>query len=116
MEAELHLKQGAPVMLLHNLSATLVNGCQGVLDRAEGEQLYITVDSGQRVPVSRVTRTRYCPNTLQPLASRTQFPVKAAFGMTIHKAQGTGFKVLLLWAEFHFLCSHSLVTQTISKP
>ncbi len=102
LESELHLKPGAPVMLLHNLSATLVNGCQGVIDRADGEHLYVNMDNGQVVRVERVTRTKYCPDTLQALASRTQFPLEAAFMITIHKAQGILISNAVIWSELQF--------------
>ena len=90
----LQLKTGMPVMLLRNLSPAegLCNGSRLIIRRViSGRLLQATIATGplqgRQVFLPRVAL--HPPEDAFPFSwERRQFPVKPAFGMTIHKAQG----------------------------
>ena len=90
----LDLKTGMPVMLLRNLSPAegLCNGSRLIIQRViSGRLLQATIatgpQQGRQVFLPRVALRP--PEDAFPFSwERRQFPVKPAFGMTIHKAQG----------------------------
>ena len=84
----LHLKEGCPVILTTNLSASVVNGSRGKLIKADEDQLVICLTDGRIVKVGRINFTRFDPSANKVVASRFQFPLVPAFALTFHKCQG----------------------------
>ncbi|XP_060588832.1 uncharacterized protein LOC132744216 [Ruditapes philippinarum] len=87
----LWLKVGCPLILLRNLSDKLVNGLQGyvkdILD--DGSVHFPTANMTKRIPKFRyIYVSVYSPRLNTDIAVREQYPLKPAFGLTIHKAQG----------------------------
>ncbi|WAR18199.1 PIF1-like protein [Mya arenaria] len=74
----LWVKVGCPVILLQNLSDKLVNGLVGRIHS-------ISVETG---PVVEFATIVFNPALNTNIAEREQYPLKPAFGLTIHKAQG----------------------------
>ena len=100
--SRLTLKPGMPVMLMRNLNPTegLCNGTRLVFKRMLSHRLLVCRTVGLDVD-----RDVYIPRiTLRPKErqfpfewSRRQFPIRAAFSITINKSQGQTLKMVGVW-------------------
>lgn len=83
----LFLKLNCPVMLVKNLSDTLVNGLQGKVVNIDVN--FVSVKFGNVVSkISRQVFSVYSSLENRVIASRHQLPLVLSYGVTIHKAQG----------------------------
>lgn len=103
-DMELKLKVGAQVMMVKNdLEKRWVNGSIGRVKAISKEELLIEIE-GREQKVTTVTwdNTRYDFDNLksaikeQLVGTFTQFPVKLAWGITIHKSQGLTFHKVII--------------------
>ena len=109
---ELQLKVGAKIMLLRNDNDGLkfVNGTQGVITSIYDGIIRVKTDEGDLINVERSTWELYDyvfekeTKAVVPVvvASFTQYPLKLAWAVTIHKSQGMTFNKVIVDAQKSF--------------
>ena len=95
---QLHLKVGAPIIFTVNQWGKFVNGQRGIIVELEDE--YITVRSNGRditVYPHDFEMLELNGDTLEAnvLATISQYPIKLAYAITIHKSQGMSLESLV---------------------
>ena len=110
-EAELLLKVGAQVMFLKNdvVAKRYFNGKIGVVKLLEKEKIIVDCD-GVETEVGKETweNTRYTLNRndgkleQETLGTFTQYPLRLAWAITIHKSQGLTFEKVMIDAGASF--------------
>ncbi len=111
----LHLKEGAQVMFIRNDSAEngkrFFNGKIGTVSRLEAETIYVRCegeDSEIKVGKEKWENIRYTLNKssrqldTDVLGSFTQYPLRLAWAITIHKSQGLTFDKAIIDAGESF--------------
>lgn len=90
------LKEGVRVMLLTNLDFDkgLINGSCGVVDEITDNYVRVLFDNGVISNVARHDFEFYNNEVL--IAARKQFPLRLAYGITIHKSQGMSLDKLVV--------------------
>lgn len=89
-------------MLIRNLSDTLVNGLRGVVKKLDTDSIEVKFLINEKpvfVSISREIFTTFDPVEKIVIAKRVQFPLKACYGITIHKSQGMTLLELVVDCE-----------------
>ncbi len=110
-EAALVLKEGAQVMFLKNdiIAKRYFNGKIGVVKLLEKDKIIVDAD-GIEIEVGKETweNTRYTLNRTdgkleqETLGTFTQYPLRLAWAITIHKSQGLTFEKVMIDAGASF--------------
>lgn len=98
-DENLHLKVGAQVMILRNdTEKRWINGTIGTVTALFSDSVAVEVDGSEyKIPLATWNKVRYSfsakTNKLQEsiTSSFTQFPLRLAWALTIHKSQGKTF-------------------------
>jgi hypothetical protein len=97
---ELHLRVGAPIILLRNLHGGLANGTRLIITKLLEHVLVAKVATGREGDIGRevyLPRLTIKPSDVERMPftlERRQFPVRPAFAMTINKAQGQTLRMV----------------------
>ena len=105
----LELKEGCKVMLLknHNFAKGLINGSCGVVLKIEADSILVKFDNGIEESITKNTFEYYKEGEL--VSSRDQYPLRLAYGITIHKSQGMTLDKLVVDCNRIFECGQAYV-------
>jgi hypothetical protein len=100
---ELHVKEGMTLMLMRNLNLLrdMANGTRVTSHLLHHHVIQCAIltgpHAGRIVLLPRITLEHKEDRVLGPTFKRRQFPVRAAFAMTINKAQGQDFQRVVVY-------------------
>lgn len=106
---KLALKVGAKVMFIYNINDNIKNGVQGtVVSFLNG--LPVVATASETPVVSKVTWPVYDrKEPTKVIGTRTQFPLKLAWAMTVHKSQGKTLNAVEVHCDKEFAAGHLFV-------
>ncbi|KAH9546295.1 hypothetical protein CY35_12G087700 [Sphagnum magellanicum] len=108
----LTLQEGCPVILLRNMSGGLTNGTRLIVVKLMQHIIDAKIatgsDKGRRIFIPRLSITPSDTERMPFTLNRRQFPLRAAFAMTINKAQGQTLQTLGVYLPKPVFCHRQL--------
>lgn len=114
-DREILLKKGCRVMLLVNMDFErgLINGSCGIIQEFNEDTINITFDNGVNTNIPLHLFEYYYNDKV--VATREQYPLKLAYGITIHKSQGMTLDKLVVDCKRIFECGQVYVAMSRVK-
>lgn len=110
-ETYLRLCKQAPVIFVYNdVNGSYVNGTRGVVIKADEEEIIVKTETGKIVFVEKQTWEKKCyvynrvkkEIETETVGTFTQYPLKLAWAITVHKSQGLTFEKVAIDVEKAF--------------
>jgi len=120
IDKELYIKIGAPVLFTRN-AWNYFNGERGIVTKIDSDTIYVEKSDGKTIKLQQVAqeKTRWIEKdgemVEESLLSVYQFPIKLAFGITIHKSQGMSIENLIIQTNEIFAPSQFYVALSRSS-
>jgi ATP-dependent exoDNAse (exonuclease V) alpha subunit len=124
IETNLELKVGAPVLFSRN-AWNYYNGERGTIVNVDATYVYVQKSDARIVKLERVAQSKNVWHERviegkkemveEPLFSIYQYPIKLAFGITIHKSQGMSIEDLIVQTREIFAPSQFYVALSRSS-
>jgi ATP-dependent DNA helicase PIF1 len=95
---ELRLKVGTQVMLITNLDLDqgLINGSRGVVKEFSSRGYPVVLFKAVSTPIEVAPKDWVCESEGEAIFTRQQIPLRMAYAVTIHKAQGASLDSALV--------------------
>jgi ATP-dependent DNA helicase PIF1 len=112
---QLALKPTARVMLLRNtdFSRGLVNGSLGIIESMSEYSILVKFDNGEEEYINKHEFEYWAEGEIK--ATRKQFPLRLAYGLTIHKSQGMTLDCVRINMERIFAAGQAYVALSRAK-
>lgn len=118
-EKHLVLKIGAEVILLYNISSKLTNGTRGQVIQLEEDGPTVNFyNVGITCKLTRVSWFTYeSGSSCDVIGQRNQYPLKLAWGITVHKSQGQTLQAAYVHSGREFVAGQLYVAASrVSSP
>lgn len=106
----LTLKVGAKVIVTANVNDNIVNGTRGTIQAIGDEKVKVLLEDGE---THQLGRFKFISSTTTMYATRLQLPIKLAYAITVHRAQGQTLESINIDCDGLF--AHGMLSVALSR-